>query len=357
MHEWLPLFSAAVSLATLCILAWIALRRPPAFGAKDSTLNQTTPTAVMAAPRFNPLAKLSFREALDRTRVVDTVQQALGATLGRHLQSLGNLGETAAVIQSTTLKEGQIVVQFSREAAERLSDGSAKRMGDLAIAVDSKTGQILSHAREVSPDTLSKIASLGPAIVSAAHAISAWDNARKLKHIGESVSALLEGRQIDKLSRLESVYETAREVLSTRPPDAQVTLREARRVLKELRSAWFQEMTDRLLDIEDPAKRGLLERFFTRKAAAADGIKQALSDQERIVYFIWFSTTLEGTIAEQMGERQAFLDLTLPAIKSQAEDARKLYAERKDWVAKLMGPEGDSVPAERLLENLQSSLS
>ena len=256
-----------------------------------------------------------------------------------------------------------ILAQFPKAVRGLIADGTvtqlmAKNGEKLLIAVDSKGRQFVSNAKQIDPLVITKVAKLASVIVVAAHIISGYDNAKKLKTIDKKLDILMNKDSNSLLAQIESIFESMKEHLKdTDTESGRAHLINLKLHLKEMRCRWFRDISSDLRAMQNPEERGFLTKLFSRSKTTVNTLKNELSSQEEPLYLIRFAVNLENIIAQVISDKSTFRNSTIPDITRQISELSDLVKERRDWISKLkVGSEEDVSDLIRTCENFQSSL-
>lgn len=268
----------------------------------------------------SPLA-LRFEEALQPSVFLTQLRTSAENQAKRELAGLANDALKTALAGAKFVLDSngmQVVFEGGIPKGAKLMRTVAGKV--LPKLVDGKTGRILKNA-VVSPTRVAVSATGGAAlvIVEAAHLISDYDNAQRLKKVEGAVDALLHAHQSELKSRLKAIYGHCKELingdLNQLSEHDKRALHGQCPVLMELRNRWKNDFELRLGTIKK-AKPGVINQILwwrrdeafrkDREAKAKDAI-EALE----IVQLMHFSLMLQMVLAGASGHMEAFKAHTL----------------------------------------------
>ena len=227
-----------------CLLVGLAVLRrtreahsPSATGGTQSfksgdSLGSTSPGADSASPlkslRINPIASLSFQDALQPAVLAEACQLSLEKALRSSL-TLHAGDAIAATFQGIALSGSGLVVTFSHQGYElRPTAGGFK-----AVAI--KGGKIVELGNvDAIAQWINRMANTTALVVTAAHVISGADLSRRLAQVHAGIETLLAYRRIDQLAALRTAYESLRDEVSKDKPSVDRILR-CRDEIREVR--------------------------------------------------------------------------------------------------------------------------
>lgn len=275
----------------------------------------------MNLPSPSPLA-LTFDEAMTPTRFLAQITHAAESQLKSDLARHGNaalglaLATAKVVIDSGTV---QVVFAKGIPAGAKLMKSGQEL---LPVLIDGTTGQTLKIGRVATTGrkAISTAASAALIVVEAAHMISGYDNAKRLKVVERSVDRLVHAHESALKSRLEAIYRFSKELLHSGPdeltPEDKREVHRQCKELIELRARWrddFRHMISRI----DKADPGTLNRIFfwncesAEKESRKEKAKEAMVALE-LVQMMHFSLMLQMALAGAAGRMASFRELTLP---------------------------------------------
>jgi len=220
----------------------------------------------------------------------DSVADGLQVTLQgvRMTQQGAEMTVSASAYGQELIKEGVVKFQIHKATGMRLP-----------ILVDAKTGRVLENLKEMPVSKFtSKLATISTAVVGAAHLIAGADLAKSMARIDSKLDRLLALHRVDQLAKLERIYMSARE-LAIRPmdKDSKLEMWRLRGELRELRSAWRQECSQKLSQIEDPLNAAWYKRWFSRQRSIDQRTVGNISQGESEVSLIHYAMRLEHVLS------------------------------------------------------------
>ena len=255
-----PSYSIFVAVCALLAATWgyFAWR-------KHQAERDFAPDADKLTPRLNPLAGLSFDDALDSEKFAGHIRQAVEKAL---LQSAVGVGIHVdhVQIESEPSAKGNLLVTFANRMADGTEGGSQFELAQnaqgayRAIAKGVTAGADLGDI-DLMAVWLRRFAAGTTAVVSVANVISGADAANKLKTVLKGQEQMFAYRTIDQFAGLRTVYERLREELAKEPPSADA-LNDLRHKLREIRHALLGEAKTDLAKLEFlyPEHTGLLAK-------------------------------------------------------------------------------------------------
>lgn len=208
----------------------------------------------------------------------------------------------------------------------RLTQLTGKDGRQFLIAVDS-SGKFVSHAEQIATPALAKVAAASAIIVSAAHVISGYDNAKQLKLTNKKLDRVLDSMFNEQCAQLEAIYESVREhIHDTYNDSGKIFLFQLKHELKELRCNWIKNISSAVSGIELPSNSGisgwLNKNFSVRKNHISNKFEQDLSIHEQPFYLLKFALNLESVISSALSEEENFNRYTIPSVISQISELR-----------------------------------
>ena len=264
---------------------------------------------------------LSFEEALRPSRLLEQMTRAAEHQLRSQIAEHGNralglaLASAKFVMDSGTM---QVVFEGGIPVGAKLMKAAGNALPAL---VDGKTGRILKWGRVASKarTVASVAANTALIVVEAAHMISGYDNAQRLKRVEHSVDRLVHAHESGLKSRLEAVYRYSKELLHHGPDsltdDDRRELHRQCKDLMELRARWRDDFWLRIRKI-DPADPGFWNKlFWWRRENAQQKSKQAKAQESmaalEIIELMHFSLMLQMALMGSAGKMESFRHLTL----------------------------------------------
>ncbi len=283
---------------------------------------------------------VTFQDALEYSRSGEIVSKGLISEINSHFtqSTADGLVVGLEVIRSVEARN-LILAKFPETTARMLRQDSAvqivtKHGEKLLVAVDKKGHRFISQAKQFDPSTASRLSQVGALVVGAAHIIAGYDNAKKLKSIEGKTDILLTRDSNDLVARLSSIYELLKE--QTRDGgtsnEFKIHLLSLKQDLKEVRTKFFLNVIDELKRVQDPDKRSIIHKFFSRRKTVAGRLINEVVKHEESLRLIRFALHLEEVVSEILGDRDAFGEVTLPEVRRQVLDLMKLIEERQLWI-------------------------
>jgi len=265
-----------------------------------------------------PFQHLSFEETLDLQKFSDEIKSTelvrcsnqLTETYGLPVAKGAQLVET--VVKA---KDGSIVWDLSKEGKNLLKTGKIKFARHkvtnklLPTLQNAKTGKFVEHIKGVKISHVAKAAKLANIAVNAAHIIAGIDQMNKLKEIDRKLSFLLEGRRIDKVSKLKANFRLAKELFS-QPIGLheRAQLMDIHKDLLELRINWFSEIDYKMENIKDPESLDFFKKKFTPSKTKDKKIASQVSDFQNEVNLINATLFLDAGLCYGIGHKSSLTE-------------------------------------------------
>jgi hypothetical protein len=277
----------------------------------------------MNEPSESPLA-LPFNEALVPSSFLAQLNSAAESQVRRELAAIANSALKSAIAAAKFVFDADSGMQVVFEGGV---PKGAKLMYDLAgrglpILVDGKTKRTIKIARLASftRQRVSLLTGAAFLVFEAAHLISNYDNAKRLKRVERSVSELVHANQMEMTSRLEAIYRYSKELLhgglENLSEDDRRELHRQCRDLIELRARWRYDFERRLREIKAAGPGWVTHVVFWRKEEAhrktCDKRATEAVDALEIIQLMHFSLMLQMSLAGASGHIEEFRVLTLP---------------------------------------------
>jgi hypothetical protein len=293
-------------------------------------------------PRFDsPVTRLTFQESLDPNRFAEVSIASAKASLARALASRTGDGVTVTIQSVRLLKQGaEMIVSASDSGRELLYEGKplipfhTASGARLPLLMDARTGKIIEQLKEIPISTLtSKLASISSVVVGAAHLVAGADLAKRLARVDSKLDLLLASRRIDQIAKLERIYISARELGSHEMDhERRLEMWRLRGELRELRSAWRQELHLKLDQIEDPANAPYFQRLFSTKRSIDRRVSGGIGEGEAQVTFIEYSMRFEHVLAVGSGTLDEFQD-SLQSELQQLDQIRGVLQTKAAYIS------------------------
>lgn len=223
------------------------------------------PQAIQVRPPAPALQNISFKQALES----DALAAGLEELAKRQVEYALGLQSADAVVQAVSLAErhDQLVIAYE------LSRTGATTPPETALAVialhpeDGKFLPVLRDANSGQLTEFAKAAPLRPANASAliqglAHVVSGMDVLRNLKEVDRRLNVLAEGRKVDQLAEMETIYNRICEIFSRENwMDRRSDLIASRDQLFRLRATWRRELNQILDSAPEPPDTQAAEAY------------------------------------------------------------------------------------------------
>lgn len=285
---------------------------------------------------------LSFDEALRPSCLLEQMTRAAEHQVRSQIAEHGNRALGLALASAKFVMDSgamQVVFEGGIPVGAKIMKAAGKALPAL---VDGKTGRILKWGRVSSKarTVASVAANTALIVVEAAHMISGYDNAQRLKRVERSVDRLVHAHESGLKSRLEAVYRYSKELLHHGPDaltaDDRRELHRQCKELMELRARWRDDFRHRMSKI-DPADPGFWSklRCWWRREDAHQQSRQSKAkesvDALEIIELMHFSLMLQMALMGSAGKMESFRHLTLPdechSWRSLVEFGRKRASE------------------------------
>lgn len=294
------------------------------------------------SPKFDsPITRLTFQESLHPQSFAGAAESAATTSLSNLLdQSVGDGVQLALQSVRLTQQGAEMVVSASIHGQKLLDKGlvryplhklSGKRLPQL---VDARTGQVVEKLKEIPVSNItSKLATVSGAVVSAAHLIAGADLAKRMEHVESKLDRLLALHRVDQFAKLERIYISARE-LAYYPLDQgrKFEMWRLRQELRELRSAWRQEFTLKLNQIDKPATHGWFRQLFSRQRTIGRKIVEDITLGEAEVDLMHYSMRLEHVLAIGSDTLEEFIQSQGSEIE-QLDTLSRLLREKSSYIS------------------------
>jgi hypothetical protein len=204
-------------------------------------------------PRINPIASLSFQDALEPTALAQacqmSVEKAIRTSLTRHAGDA-----IAATFQGIALRGSGVVVTFSRQGYKLMPSGD----GFKAVAIGQGNKIVELGNVDAIAQWTNRLANTTALVVALAHVISGADLSRRLAKVQAGIDQLLAYRGIDQLAALRTAYESLRDEFAKDKPNVDRILR-CRDEIREVRHRLVAESVEDLQRILPLPRRHRLE--------------------------------------------------------------------------------------------------
>ena len=349
--------------------------------------------AIQVRPPAPILQNITFKQALES----DALATGLEELAKRQVEYAFGFQSANAVVQAVSLADqnDKLVISYEFPRAGMALPGS----GAAVIPLDRESGRFLPMLKDADSGRLTEFAKGTPSrpanaaalITGLAHVVSGMGVLRHLKEVDRRLTVLAQGRKIDQLAEMETIYNRLCEIFSRENwTDRRSDLIASRDQLFKLRATWRREL-DQILDsapdtpdtqsAESLAKLGAVifppafwfgkgmemhreaeeEKLFGHLAATADlmqrirlamlldiAVSQALGEAETLAG-VAMRNELEmwDGIAEKFEtKRKGIRTFNTPADLQTVEDALRGYVRMLSSIATMKCPEpGASEPS------------
>jgi hypothetical protein len=284
----------------------------------DQYLGNSESLALVEQPLQTAISHLRFAESWDAQTFSDTSRELALSDLAKRMTDSAADGlsitinsvrllQSSAEMTVTATKGGQLLLSEGTATIARHGSGKA-----LPMIVDAKNGQVVEIMKEAkSAQAAARLASVGAAVVGAAHIISGADIANRLKEVDAKINLLLAYRRIDQMAALERIYTSARELCVGMPSEESKTeLWRLRGELRELRICWRRELQHQLGLIDDPNAAAWYQKMFQWippvERAPHTAVHGKITEGQLHIALIEYSLRLDHTLAAASGTLPAF---------------------------------------------------
>lgn len=298
------------------------------------TENILVHSPIKTLPYEDALNIQTFHKHLVNNALVNLNESFLMEFGGKDISYLNNISSSIK-----RYKNGNIVWELSDKGKKLIKSGKAKivyhtESGKLLPTIqDARTNQFMEQFKGKLPNVGSKIAKLSNIVVNTAHIISGADISKKLKVIDKKVDLLIAGRKIDQLSKIESNYNLARELLSEPLNQNDIsTLKYLHKEIMELRSVWRQEIELKLTYLEDPHNINWVKKMFSKQKSRDQKVIQKICEFEKELRLIDFSIAYDLGLCQSIGNTNAFVYTSLPDEINRLNKIRFIVQEKAKFI-------------------------
>lgn len=257
-----PVLAVVIIVAIVCITIVTVVLTKKERGASfigNEADGRTGPEsqAIQVSRPAPALQDITFKQALEG----DALATGLENLAKRQVEYAFGLNSANAVVREVSLaaRRDKLVIayEFSHKGSNLLESGEAviplqsERGRFLPMLKDADTGRFTEFAPGTSRGTRKRgadVADFASLIAGLAHVIPGMEVVRRLKEIDRKLSVLAEGRKIDQLAEIETIYNRLSEIFSRENwMDRRSDLRTTRDQLFKLRATWRREL-DHILD-------------------------------------------------------------------------------------------------------------
>jgi hypothetical protein len=252
-----PVLALVIIVALVCItvVAVVLMKRGGA-SSLDGRVGRSTvleSQALQVRPPAPALQDITFKQALES----DALATGLDELAKRQIEYAFDLKSSGAVVQVVSLADQHdklvIAYEFSRKGTTVPETGEAviplhRESGQfLPMLKDAGTGRFTQFAK-ATPLRGANLADFAALITGLAHVVSGMGVVRRLNEIDRKLSVLAEGRKIDQLAEIETIYNRLSEIFSRENwMDRRSDLIASRDQLFRLRATWRREL-EQILD-------------------------------------------------------------------------------------------------------------
>lgn len=277
--------------------------------------------AIVPLPHVSPLA-LRFEEAITPSRFLVQVREASEQQLLREIAQHANQSLGVALAGAKIALEGgtiQVVFKGGIPASAKLLK-SGKHL--IPMLVDGKTNRFLKTATIVTKGRVAASVAANAAliVVEAAHMISGYDNAKRLKSVERGVDRLIHAHESRLKSKLEGIYRYSKELLHEGPnalcEEDRRALHHQVRELMQVRAEWRDDFKFRMSKVDRADPGWVSKVLFWKREAAMDKRRKSKAAESHsaleIVQLMHFSLVLQMALAGASGKMDPFCKCTLP---------------------------------------------
>jgi len=308
-------------------------------------LSRVTALAESSQKFDSPISRLTFPQSFNSDLFSQASKGAADAELVRLSKALSD--SVADGLQITlqgvrmTQQGAEMIVSASASGKELIKEGVVKFQIHKATGVrlpklvNAKTGRVFEELKEMPVSKItSKLATVSGAVISAAHLIAGADLAKSMARIDSKLDRLLALHRVDQLAKLERIYMSARE-LAFRPmdKDSKLEMWRLRGELRELRSAWRQECSQKLSQIEDPDEATWYKRWFSRQRSIDQRTVDNISQGESEVFLIHYAMRLEHVLSIGSDTIDEFIYSQASELE-QLDELNHILKEKSEYISK-----------------------
>lgn len=285
----------------------------------------------------SPIMKLSFEESLNVDVFVNELRDFSLNYADEILKEI--YGMKKAVQKSFRLIEEVKTAGNSGKITWKLSEKGETLFKKKSVewSRQQESGKLLPRILN-QKGGMTRLTKLAGIAVNTAHIISGADQAKELNVIDKKIDYLLTARKIDRLSKLESNFYLARELLahSANPVNRSKILDLHREVI-EMRTNWRNEIEQKLKHIEDPHSKSFFDKLFTTRKSRDKQVSTELSGFEEEIALIDFSLIYDIALCESIGH----INSSLRAEINRLEKTKNLLRQKVRYLTR--AKDGDSI--------------
>ena len=240
---------------------------------------------------------------------------------------------------STSVKkihENEIIFTLSNNGKALIKSGRAKYVKHKSggfVPVIKKNNKFLEQFKGNKLSKGAKLAKLTSIVVNAAHVISGQDQMKKLKEVDRKLDFLIEGRKIDQFAELESIYNSAKDMIADGfSPSLNGHLIELRRKNMKLISIWRQETELKLNNVEDPINVKWLKKVFNWEKGRVRKEVNKFCEFESQMQFYDASLRLHYALCQIDNSVPYYLSTTLPEELKRFKKVKQLMDEKAGFI-------------------------
>ena len=383
-----PLLAVVIIVALVCItVVTVALTKPltkrsggafPGGGPGDRTgLESQAPQVRPPAPA---LQNISFKTALES----DALASGLDELAKRQVEYALGLNSANAVVQAVSLagEHDKLVIAYELSR----SDTMRGETGEVMIPLREESGKFLPMLKEAKGGNLTRfargesLAAANPAnfaalIAGVAHILPGVEVLHGLKEIDRRLSALAQGRAIDQLAEIETIYNRLSEIFSrTDWMDRRSDLIATRDQLFKLRAVWRREL-EQLLELapdtpDTQAAEGLAKlgaAFFPPAFFIGKGLEMHRESEEEklfghlaatadLMQRIRLAMLLDISVSQALGEAETLAGVAMRNELEMWDGILEKFQSKRKGIRTFQTP-GDLQTVEDALQGYVSMLS
>ena len=290
----------------------------------------------------SPILKLSFEESLNVDHFIDELRDYSLKNVNEIFKEIYDI-KNAAAKSFRLIEKVKAAVNPDKITWELSEQGKALlKKKNVEWARQNETGKLLPRIlnqtggkagkmlKGVDANKIAQLTKLATIAVSAAHIISGADQVRELNLLDRKIDYLLAARKIDQLSKLESNFYLAKELLATAPDEMNKSkILDLHREVIEMRTNWRNEIEQKLKHIEDPGSKSFFDTFFTSRKSRDKQVYSELSQFEEEIALIDFSLIYDIALCESIGH----INSSLKTEINRLEKTKNLLREKAKYLS------------------------
>ena len=293
-----------------------------------------------SSPMSETLGRTTWSQLEELTPFLQSAAHEQRSMVVEQLKTQG-ADALALAVQTAKLvrkEDGRYIVEFSKEAAQKIGAKTATLSSDGAAQLVVRGGKYGEKAKIVGKASRS-LTKVGTGLLAAAHIVSGADLAKKLSEANKKIDLLVALRKLDQMACLEAIYLQAKELAALPScPGTQMELHRLGQDLHRLKATWRNEILLRLeeTDTRSLEDGNLFQNLWREKQRKGNENKVAtgLTSVQAELHAHRMAQALHLAIAQASGRAEVYLTQSCPEEEARLQGLLSLFEEKASPVMK-----------------------